>query len=114
MQNYSNADVDESIQQVTTPSTIEQERFLSLIEFAQQSARLKLNPIKDVSKHGIFQRFEHELIALPGVHFDTSENDQDEVWLRIERLTETSPPIPEDDRLIVRLDISNKAETEPH
>ncbi|KTD73769.1 AAA domain-containing protein [Legionella tucsonensis] len=113
MQNYSNADVDESIQQVTTPRTIEHERFLSLIEFAQQSARLKLNPIKDVSKHGIFQRFEHELIALPGVHFYTSEDDQDEVWLRIERLTETSPPIPEDDRLIVWLDISNKAETEP-
>lgn len=92
--------------------SIEEERLSSLIEFAQQSARLKLTPLKDVSKHNIFHRFEHELLSLPGVHFNVGKND-DELWLRIERLTETQPPEPKDQRLTIWLDISRKTETEP-
>ncbi|MCC5791456.1 MAG: hypothetical protein JJT82_02440 [Legionellaceae bacterium] len=68
--------------------SMEEERLLSLIEFAQQSARLKLNPVKDVVKHGLFNRFEHELLSSPGVHINIAEND-DELWLRIDRLAES-------------------------
>lgn len=90
----------------------EEERLLSLIEFAQQSARLKLNPIKDVVKHGLFNRFEHELLSSPGVHIEIAEDD-DELWLRIERLVETHPPEPQDQQLIPWLDLSRKTETAP-
>lgn len=101
-----------SIQSSTFSRSIEEERLLSLIEFAQQSARLKLNPIKDVVKHGLFNRFEHELLSSPGVHIDIAEDD-DELWLRIERLVETPPPEPQDQQLIPWLDLSRKTETAP-
>ena len=79
MQENSNIDLIDS-----TPSkyikTLEVDRLLSLIEFAQQSARLKLNPTKNVGGHGIFHRFEQDLISLPGIHFNSGE-DEDELWL---------------------------------
>lgn len=92
---------------------IKEERLLSLIEFAQQSAKLKLNPIKDVIRHSIFHRFEHELISLPGIEINPNEEDEDELWLRIERLAETQPPKPQDELLTPWIDVSNKPETSP-
>lgn len=92
--------------------SIENERLLSLIEFAQQSARLKLNPTKDVVKHDIFNRFEHELLSLPGVHLNQGEGEG-ELWLRVERLVETQPPKPDNPELEKWLDISRKTQTEP-
>jgi superfamily I DNA and/or RNA helicase len=91
---------------------LKKERLLTLIEFAQQSARLKLNPTKDVGRHGIFHRFEHDLISLPGIHLNPREAE-DELWLRIERLAETQPPEPKDPSLTIWLDVSKKPETEP-
>ena len=111
MQENSNIDLIDS-----TPSkyikTLEVDRLLSLIEFAQQSARLKLNPTKNVGGHGIFHRFEQDLISLPGIHFNSGE-DEDELWLRVERLAETHPPESEDPLLTVWLDVSKKPETQP-
>lgn len=104
--------IDDDAQPSTFSRSIEEERLLSLIEFAQQSARLKLNPVKDVIKHSLFNRFEHELISLPGVHMNLIEQD-DELWLKIERLTETYPPEPQDQRLKIWIDISRKTETTP-
>ncbi len=75
-------------------STNEKERLLSLIEFSQHSARLKLSTITDVTKHNVFQKFEHEIAFLPGVKLNSSENE-DEVWISIKRLFESSPPKPE-------------------
>jgi hypothetical protein len=101
-----------SKQSSTFSRSMEEERLLSLIEFAQQSARLKLNPVKDVVKHGLFNRFEHELLSSPGVHINIAEDD-DELWLRIERLAETHPPEPQDQQLVPWLDISRKTEAAP-
>ncbi len=92
---------------------LEKERLLSLIEFTQQTARLKFNPVKDISKHGIFHRFEHDVITLPGVHINPSCDEQDEVWMTVERLVETPPPEPENILLTAWLDISNNAESKP-
>ncbi|HAU1423044.1 TPA: AAA family ATPase [Legionella pneumophila] len=96
----------------TFSRSMEEERLLSLIEFAQQSARLKLNPVKDAVKHGLFNRFEHELLSSPGVHINIGEDD-DELWLRVERLVETHPPEPQDPQLIPWLDLSRKTEIAP-
>jgi len=41
--------------------TLEQERLLSLVEFAQQSARLRSTPVSSVTQHGIFALYEHQL-----------------------------------------------------
>src|SRR3990167_11476441 len=99
MQEDSNIDLDDPMQSPCIRS-LEEERLLSLIEFAQQSARLKLNPTKDVGRHGIFHLFEHDLISLPGIHLNPNE-DEDELWLRIERLSETQPPEPKDPLLTI-------------
>ena len=113
MQENTDINIDDSIQSQNFSRSLTEERLLSLIEFAQQSARLKLNPTKDVCRHGIFHRFEHELISLPGININPSADDEDEIWLSLERLTETQPPEPKNDLLKVWLDISKKPETEP-
>lgn len=100
-----------SRQSSTFSRSMKEERLLSLIEFAQQSARLKLNPVKDVVKHGLFNRFEHELLFSSGVYINIVEDD--ELWLRIERLVETHPPEPQDQQLKLWLDLSRKTETAP-
>lgn len=71
---------------------IQQERLLSLIDFAQQSARLRTNPAPSVDTHGVFALFEHELQGLPGTRLNVNDTEAEEVWLTIERLQETKPP----------------------
>lgn len=92
--------------------TTEQERLLSLIEYAHQSALLKSNPVKDVLSHKMFHRFEHELQGMPGVHFNVGEEDE-EIWLVVERLRESQSPPATDKHLALWLDLSNKPEKEP-
>jgi len=91
---------------------MQNERILSLIEFAQQSARLKLNPTKDLGNYKIFHRYEHDILSLPGVCINPS-TDQEEIWISIERFLETTPPKPQDNQLDLWLDLSNKPEIEP-
>ncbi len=89
-------------------------RLYSLIEYAQQSALLRLSPQTDVSRHGQFTEYEHSICSLPGVHFDkNSEEDEDEVWLTVDRLQEAPAPWPESVLLKVWLDITNNPTKEP-
>src|SRR6266446_4203446 len=72
---------------------IERERLLSLVEFAQQSARLRSTPVSSVTQHGIFALYEHQLRGLPGIKVNPSGSDsEDEIWLSVERLHERKPP----------------------
>jgi len=41
--------------------TIEKERLLSLIEYAQQSARLRAKPPSTITQHNQFALYEHQL-----------------------------------------------------
>ncbi len=73
--------------------SIEKDRLLALIEFAQQSARLRGKPAPTVSSHGRYSLFEHEIQGLPGIRLNTTgPEDDDEIWLIVERLHETRPP----------------------
>jgi hypothetical protein len=73
--------------------SIEKDRLLSLIEFSQQSARLRGKPAATVAAHGLFALYEHEIQGLPGIHINVNGPDsEDEIWLTIERLHETRPP----------------------
>jgi hypothetical protein len=74
--------------------SIEQERLLSLVEFAQQSARLRTAPAANISQHRIFALPEHQLQGLPGVGLNGGNGNvgDDEIWLSIERRRETKPP----------------------
>ena len=71
--------------------SIERNRLLSLIEFSQQSARLRGKPAATVAAHGLFALYEHEIQGLPGIRINVNESE-DEIWLAVERLHETRPP----------------------
>ena len=72
---------------------VERNRILSLIEFSQQSARLRAKPAATVAAHGLFALYEHELQGLPGIRINVNGPDtEDEIWLAVERLHERRPP----------------------
>lgn len=72
---------------------IEKERLLALVEFAQQSARLRSKPASALSQHAGFSLYEHSVQGLPGVHLNGGDAEsEDEIWLSVERLHETRPP----------------------
>jgi len=90
---------------------IKHKRLLSLIEFAKESAKLKGDPIRDVAKH-TFCEYEHNLQGLPGLHFNEG-GEEDEIWLIVDRIKETNPPIPKNPLLKLWLEVSNSPLKEP-
>lgn len=73
--------------------SLEKNRLVSLIEFAQQSARLRSKPATTVAGHNLFSLHEHELRGLPGIQLNILvDNGEDEIWLSVSRLRETRPP----------------------
>ena len=73
--------------------SVERDRLLSLIEFSQQSARLRGKPAATVAAHGLFALYEHEIQGLPGIRINVNgPESEDEIWLAVERLHETRPP----------------------
>ena len=89
----------------------EHERLLSLIEFAQATAKLKGNPVCEASKHE-FCEYEHNLQGLPGLHFNLG-GEEDEIWLVVDRLRETRAPAPNNRLLELWLEASNNPTKEP-
>ena len=72
---------------------VEKDRLLSLIEFSQQSARLRGKPGATVAAHGLFALYEHEIQGLPGIRINVNGSEgEDEIWLAVERLQEMRPP----------------------
>jgi tetratricopeptide (TPR) repeat protein/very-short-patch-repair endonuclease/phosphopantetheinyl transferase (holo-ACP synthase)/Cdc6-like AAA superfamily ATPase len=76
-----------------SPLSIERTRLLSLIEFSQQSARLRGKPAAAVATHGHFALYEHEIQGLPGIRVNVNgPESEDEIWIAVERLHEVRPP----------------------
>jgi len=73
--------------------SIERDRLLSLVEFAQQSARLRSKPAATVTQHGLFAFYEHQMQGLPGIRVNVNgAESEDEIWLAVERQREMWPP----------------------
>jgi len=73
--------------------SIAKNRLLSLIEFSQQSARLRSKPATTVAAHGLFALFEHEIQGLPGISLNVNgPESEDEIWFVVERLHEMKAP----------------------
>lgn len=72
---------------------MEKDRLISLIEFAQQSSKLRGKAAANVATHGLFSFYEHQMQGLPGIRVNHNDAEsEDEVWLAVERLHETGPP----------------------
>jgi len=89
------------------------ERLAALIEFAKQTALLKKTPVQHLSQHKDFIRLEERIKGLPGVTFNCPEIEFEEVWLRLERLHESRPPVPESKLLEVWIEQSPVPTKEP-
>jgi very-short-patch-repair endonuclease len=66
--------------------SIQRQRLLALIDYVQQSVRLRTKPVPNVVDHGRFLLFEHQLVAVDGVRInDSGQDGDDEVWLCVPR-----------------------------
>lgn len=92
---------------------IQNERLAALIEFAKQTALLKKTPLQNFSQHKDFTRTEERIKGLPGVTFNCQETEFDEVWLRLDRLHETRPPVPDSKLLNLWIDLPRAPNKEP-
>lgn len=93
---------------------IEKGRLLSLVEFVQQSARLRAKPFSTVSQHGQFAIYEHQFRSLPGIHFNRGDSESDdETWLVVDRLHERKPPEPDSAILHPWIVVSQSPSEEP-
>ncbi|MEB0043089.1 AAA domain-containing protein [Pseudomonas sp. MH10] len=92
---------------------IEHERLASLIEFAKQTTLMQKKPAIAVNQHNNFSVSEAKLLALPGVHLNVESQDEDHIWLRLDRLHETAPPLPENELLGVWIDLKGTPDIEP-
>jgi very-short-patch-repair endonuclease len=73
--------------------TPQHERLLSLLEYAQHSARLAARPAATIAEHKGFALFEDKAQGKPALHFNEfDEPSGREIWLRVERLQEGAPP----------------------
>lgn len=88
------------------------DRLIQLIEYAKESAKLRANPPMQVAQHKQFVRFEERVRGLPGLAFNCGD-EFDEVWLRLDRLHESRPPVPKDEFLKLWLDVSSNPIREP-
>ena len=92
---------------------IQNERLAALIEFAKQTALLKKTPQQNFSQHKDFARTEERIKGTPGVTFNCQESEFDEVWLRLDRLHESRPPVPESKLLNLWIDLARAPNAEP-
>ncbi len=70
---------------------VERRRLTALIEYVQQSARSRAKPVANVTDHGMFLLFEHQLASIDGSRLDDPGSDgEDEIWLSVPR-----PPSPQ-------------------
>ena len=88
-------------------------RLAGLIEFVKQTALMQKRPALTVGQHNAFNATEEKLRALPGVSLDVQSGEDDEVWLRLERLHETKPPVPLSPLLGLWMDLTSAPQTEP-
>ena len=93
---------------------IQNDRLATLIKFAIQTALLKKTPLQNFSQHKDFTRTEDRIKGLPGVTFNLQKTEFDEIWLRLERLHETRPPIPDSKLLNLWIDLPMAPNKEPN
>ncbi len=94
--------------------TIELSRVVSIIEYAQQSARMKASPVASVTSHDLFTLWEQAAQGRIGVlvNPDTKE-ENDERWLVIQRLQQSNPPSIKSAVLKPWLELSQEPYTAP-
>jgi very-short-patch-repair endonuclease len=70
---------------------LQKRRLQALIDYVQQSARSRARVVGNVTDHGLFLLFQHQVGSIDGLRLDDAGPDgEDEIWLTVPR-----PPSPE-------------------
>jgi very-short-patch-repair endonuclease len=70
---------------------LQKRRLQALIDYVQQSTRSRARVVSNVTDHGMFLLFQHQVASLDGARLDDAGADgEDEIWLSLPR-----PPGPE-------------------
>jgi len=94
--------------------SIENQRLVSLIEFAQQSARLRAKTASTVGQHRQFALYERDIQGLSGIRLNSIDTEGDDgAWLVVERISETRPPDVTDELLRPWIDLTRTPEVDP-
>jgi very-short-patch-repair endonuclease len=73
--------------------TPQRRRLAALIDYVQQSARARTKVVANVTDHGLFLLFEHQLAGLDGARLNEAGDDgQDGIWLSVPRPPGPSVP----------------------
>ena len=79
---------DSLVADATTPR---KRRLQALIDYVAQTGRARSKVVSNVTDHGLFLLFEHQLAAVDGSRLnDTGADGEDDIWLTVSR-----PPGPE-------------------
>ena len=94
--------------------TTELSRLVSIIEYAQQSARMKASPAASVTSHDLFALWEMAAQGRIGVLVNPDETEEDdERWLVIQRLQQSNPPAIKSKLLKPWLELTQEPYTAP-
>ena len=89
-------------------------RLVSIIEYAQQSAQLKSSTVASVASHDLFALWEKDAQGRPGVLVNPDATaEDDERWLIIQRLHQSSPPAIKSAVLKPWLELTQAPDTAP-
>lgn len=87
-------------------------RLIGLIDYVEATERDRLKVELDYSSHRGFVTVGEEIAGLPGVSLDCGDED-DPVWLRVERLAKIAPPAPTDRELALWLSLRDDVAIAP-
>ncbi len=94
--------------------TTELSRLISIIEYAQQSARMKASVVASIASHDIFALWEEAAQGRVGVLVNPDAREEsDERWLVIQRLQQSHPPLTQSVVLKPWLELSHEPYTAP-
>src|SRR5688572_20849045 len=83
----------ESAAGAAASGTLQKRRLRGLIDYVQQSARSRARVVSNVTDHGMFLLFQHQVSAVDGARLDDAGPDgEDEIWLSLPRAP--SPELP--------------------
>src|SRR5512144_2060563 len=76
---------------VSSSNGLQRRRLQGLIDYVQQSARSRARVVSNVTDHGMFLLFQHQVGSIDGIRLDDAGPDgEDEIWLSLPR-----PPSPQ-------------------
>ena len=94
-------------------SDIKKERLLSLIEFSRQTVGTRKDKAASIAEYRLLEHHEYQLVGLPGLRINVDDPD-DEIWLKVQRLHLTEPPLVDDPVLQPWIEITDDSRVEPY